>query len=915
MFKRSIKASAVWFAVLPTLVTASLIAIFLLIHINQLHKTALSEQAHQLSESLAFISENHLLEETPLALTHHLRAVQSSSSLSLKKIAIYKKNGHLFTTTKKENTSPIFTPKELKQKIYQSFVNNEKLYVSRLIFDNTVSNIESFDNDKVLGYVYVEVDTSSHLYENQSVTLATIVMIIIGVFATGILMLELIRKIVNPIISIVQTIQEIGSGKLTARVAIPVQHELNDLKLGVNMMAAELQENQEKWELEIENATQDLQQNLQLVEEKNAQLDITRKEALEASNIKSQFMATMSHEIRTPLNAISGFTKELNKGDLQAPYADYVETINASADNLIAIVNDILDFSKIEAGKIELDNSAFNLSQAVEDVANLLSPDAFNKGLIFIVESDRLPDLVIGDQHRFKQILNNLISNAIKFTQNGSVSLRFSLVCQSNTQCDLTIQVEDTGIGISESQQAKLFTAFNQAENSTSRRFGGTGLGLVITQGLVKQMAGKLKLTSVIDKGSIFEVKLPITTIHKPDAIKRYPNLETVLVLDHCSSMQLAYEKLFQQVNVLADVYTDISSWENALDQKRDYNLIIISGDSDEESIELLPLQAAYANKLSPNSKVALSVPTISNLNAEQQASIQRWDTLEQPLSLLKLEGFWQKHIEQQEELQPSTEDSDKDSIYPIRMLAVDDNKTNLQLLSAILSGEQIDLTTSLSGQDACELCEQDNFDLILMDVQMPVMDGVQATQLIRQGTLNKDTPIIAFTAHAFKDERDMLLRRGMDDYLAKPIDHAKFNALVKKWVNRDHCINHPARTYQSQQKSGIDWTLSLQMSGNRHAVAVEMLTMLVNTFDEVSKEMLAARNKRNNKELLNVVHKFHGATCYIGVPQLKNLASTIETQLKKSVVVDLDEQIEQLIEEMAQIRSDLEQINKKTYA
>ncbi|WP_232824630.1 ATP-binding protein [Algibacillus agarilyticus] len=919
MIRRSIQANAFIFAVIPTLLTALFVTLVLGNRMSEERRLLLESQVHNLAEAIAFSSEHHLAHHEKSILSRKLKEIHANASLSINKIAIYKQSGHLYTATKYEDISPIFNPVKLNNRVYQAEVKDETLIITRAIFsfDDDTANKFPAQNDRInnstskpLGYVYVEINIAGQMFYAHKSNLLALVLIVLGTIFTSVLMRLLIKRIADPIISIVDTIKQIGAGNLNARVEIPVQYELNDLKIGINMMASELQENQEQLENDIKIATKDLQQNLDLVEEKNAQLDIARKEAVEASKTKSQFLATMSHEIRTPLTAIMGFTKELSKVHLDAPYHDYVNTINASADNLVAIVNDILDFSKIEADKIELDSAAYNLQQTVEDVINLVAPIAFSKQLNFIYESDRLPTAVIGDQHRIKQILTNLISNAIKFTPKGYVAIRIAMVCTSKTQCELTIDVEDTGIGISNDKQSKLFNAFSQAESSTTRRYGGTGLGLVISRGLVQKMNGGLTLTSSEGKGTVFTLTLPITVTQQPIDMQTIHGLDHILVLDSYTEAQATYEKIGQQLGANITVHQDISSWEESIRSAQTFDLILMACDNDEESLELLPLQASFAEKLNPNGLVLPIVPALRKLNIEQKQALSAWPCLEKPLSLLKLQNYWLKCQTNTSAVTTQTHYQKTQQSTITRMLAVDDNETNLKLLEAILRTGDVELTTSTTGEEACNLCKHDKFDLILMDVQMPIMDGVEATKIIRQNTLNSTTPIIAFTAHAFKEERDMLLKQGMDDYLGKPIDINKFNALVNKWVRNSSEQSAHNASLSSNQKTGIDWSLALKMAANKHDVAMEMLHMLVETFPEIRKELDQARYKHDTVELLRLIHKFHGSTCYTGVPKLKSLSFSLESQLKKGVMVNLNQQVDALFAEMDYVTDELKKIN-----
>lgn len=911
MFKPSILFNAIVYAIIPSIIMTVGISAFI-VHVTAKERNELiQEQAKTLIESIAYASEFNLVSLNKIGLQNKLRDIHTTSSLSIKNIIVYDEAGEVFAASNYQDTEYKFKEQQtVSIKIINQDDKGMALTAPIYAFDNSFSQTSQWSNNQNLqrpvGQILLLVNLSTDSYQRFLTNFTLFLLIGLSALVSAILMLALVNRIVRPVQTFVDAVKRIGSGDLKYRLNMLVQYEFNDLKDGINVMAEQLQHHQAKLESEIEVATHDLQQNLLLVEEKNAELDIARKEALEASKIKSQFLATMSHEVRTPLNAIVGFTKELNKANLPTPYQDYVTTINASADNLIAIVNDVLDFSKIEAGKIELDYSAFNLNQMVEDVSKLMSREAFSKGLEFSLEADILPTAAIGDQHRFKQILTNLLSNAIKFTQHGHIILRVSLSSISQTQHQLIIDVEDSGIGISKEKQAKLFSAFHQADASTTRRYGGTGLGLAITHGLVQKMNGVISLKSKLGDGSIFSLKLPITTSNL-NPLEKPKDIDKVLILDSKTVTHKSYDRLFQPLGILADICTTTEQWESKLYQSDDYDLMIIASESDEESLELLPLQAAFARKRQINCHIVLSLPLYTSLSAEQQSLLGDWPVIEKPFTYRKFEQLYQQkcqlaQIKPKPLPEPITEPANNNS--QINILAVDDNETNLKLLTAILQDQNVSLTCCTSGLAACTSAEENVFDLILMDVQMPEMDGIQTTTKIRQGHLNKNTPIVAFTAHAFKEEREKLLKSGMDDYLAKPIDIKKFNRLVNKWVfssSKKSAVEPENPTSAiSKPQHGIDWQLALTRAGNQQEIAVEMLMMLVNTFDEVTQEITQAHQANDHTALLAAIHKFHGSTCYSGVPYLKELANSIELQLKKSIYINLDELINELFNEMA---------------
>ncbi|MCU4677126.1 ATP-binding protein [Catenovulum sp. 2E275] len=910
MFKPSILFNAIVYAIIPSILMTVGISTFIVHMTTKERNELIQEQSKTLIESIAYASEFNLVSLNKLGLQNKLRDIHTTSSLSIKNIIIYDDAAEVFAASNYQDIDYKFREFATNGvSIINKDSSNMVLLAPIYAFDNSFSQSSQWATSqslqKPIGQVLLVVNLSTDSYQRFLTNFTLTLLIGLSALVSAILMLALVNRIVRPVQAFVDAVKRIGSGDLKYRLKIPVQYEFNDLKDGINVMAEQLQHHQAKLESEIEVATQDLQQNLLLVEEKNAELDIARKEALEASKIKSQFLATMSHEVRTPLNAIVGFTKELSKAKLPNPYQDYVTTINASADNLIAIVNDVLDFSKIEAGKIELDYSAFNLNQMIEDVIKLMSREAFSKGLEFSLESDILPIAAIGDQHRFKQIITNLLSNAIKFTPDGYIILRISITSISETQHQLNIDIEDSGIGISKEKQSKLFNAFHQADASTTRRYGGTGLGLAITHGLVQKMNGTISLKSELGRGSTFSLKLPITT-SKPNRIEKPKHIEKVLVLDSKTITHRAYHRLFHPLGILADICQSTEQWEAKLHQSSDYDLIIIASENDEESLELLPLQAAFAAKQQVNCSIVLCLPLYACLGKNQQNLLGDWPVIEKPFTYKKLEQIClqKQEAEWYAQTNPVHQITADTANSSINILAVDDNETNLKLLTAILQDQKVQLTCCGSGENACIEAEKTSFDIILMDVQMPVMDGIQTTQKIRSGQLNKDTPIIAFTAHAFKEEREKLLKSGMDDYLAKPIDMKKFNRLVNKWVfssSKRKLINQVEEISikENSIKHGIDWELALSRAGNQHNIAVEMLHMLVDTFVDVKKEIQQIQATDNFQALLAAIHKFHGATCYSGVPYLNYLANNIELQLKKSVNINLDEQIEALFKEM----------------
>lgn len=342
--------------------------------------------------------------------------------------------------------------------------------------------------DRLLGWVEVELSHNGMLLRGYRSLFASLLLIAIGLICTAALALRISRTINSPIGQIKQAVAQLKDGNLETRLPPLGSQELDQLASGINRMAETLQNAQEELQHSIDQATEDVRQNLETIEIQNIELDLARKEALEASRIKSEFLANMSHEIRTPLNGILGFTHLLQKSELTPRQLDYLGTIEKSADNLLGIINEILDFSKIEAGKLVLDSIPFNLRDLLQDTLTILAPAAHAKQLelVSLVYRDT-PLALVGDPLRLKQILTNLISNAIKFTREGTIVARAMIEDEQEDSVQLRISVQDTGIGLSSQDVRALFQAFSQADNSLSRQPGGTGLGLVISKRLIEQ--------------------------------------------------------------------------------------------------------------------------------------------------------------------------------------------------------------------------------------------------------------------------------------------------------------------------------------------------------------------------------------------------------------------------------------------
>jgi two-component system sensor histidine kinase BarA len=626
-----------------------------------------------------------------------------------------------------------------------------------------------------------------------------------------------------------------------------------------------MDKNRYQLEQEAEQTTDDLRNNIELVEEQNVRLDIARKDAIEASNVKSQFLANMSHEIRTPLNAILGFSRELHSDSLPPEKQEQISIINAAADNLLSIVNDVLDFSKIEAGKLKINNHPFSPNEMLEDMVSVMAKSAHLKKLEFIYNLEPLPEKLIGDSYRIKQVLNNLLGNALKFTDHGFVSLSASGKEREHGIYEIVLKIEDSGIGISREDQRKLFAAFSQVDDALSRSYQGTGLGLVICQELVKLMRGELTLQSTPYSGSIFTVTIRVNLLNNNRLLSlgsEWLN-KKIIYFDPFPQSRYCGVKI---LTYLGANVTGVESLTYLRELKHHYDIVFVCVPNNKESIFPSILEAT--RHLDVDNAVLLHS---NNESLSNRSDLSQYFShqMHLPLALGKLNSLLHTPIESPtDKLQQRLA-----SLPSAKVLAVDDMEINLRLLTTWLKNTNLQLTLAFSGADAVSLCKDNEFDLILMDVQMPNMDGLEATKQIRQTDLNLGTPIIAVTAHAFKEEQNKLLASGMDDYLPKPINLSDLIDLIKRWC----LIAEPIK----QAQLSFDWTLALKLARQNENAAKDILQQFVHQLPQWVESIEQANQHEDYEEMQEKVHQLHGACCYTGVPAMLTLCSDMEGALK----------------------------------
>ncbi|OAI12460.1 hypothetical protein A1507_02980 [Methylomonas koyamae] len=534
-----------------------------------------------------------------------------------------------------------------------------------------------------------------------------------------------------------------------------------------------------------------------LVASRTEELEKAKALADTANHAKSAFLANMSHEIRTPMNAVLGFCYLLEQRHLDAESLALVRKIHNAGHTLLSLINDILDFSKIEAGRLEIERAPFRLTELLDNLAAIMATAAHNKDLELVITPPADIDALVGDALRLQQILINLLSNAIKFTERGEVELRVSVESTDKQQCKLRFGVRDTGIGITSAQQQLIFSAFGQADSSISRRFGGTGLGLSISLQLVELMGGRLQVSSEVGQGSEFWFVLPL---QRDQRVERRPTelarLE-LLIADDCASVREALAVVANSLGWLADT---AASGEAALMQaltrlngKRFYDAIVL----DWKMPGLGGLNAAKAIRQALKDKRRDIDPPILLMVAAhlredllaQPGIAEVAKVISKPITASTLYSAVADSLHQAGPggllPAPTPIAAGKRRIPGVRVLVVDDSDINREVAKGVLEADGALVATACDGQDALEWlrAHPDAVDIVLMDLQMPRLDGYAATRFIREDKRWRELPIVALTAGAFQELRDAAQESGMSDFIAKPFNVAQMMETIQRWT------------------------------------------------------------------------------------------------------------------------------------
>lgn len=740
----------------------------------------------------------------------------------------------------------------------------------------------SASGQSAAGWLQIDFSRNNLTLELYRQATAAGVVGLIGIALVWLLVMVVGRRVTEPVRDLQDTMNRLLEGDLDARFS--THHSAwEGIGEQLNQLGESLQQAQQEMQSNVDQATQDLRETLETLEVQNIELSTARRQAVEAGEAKSQFLANMSHEIRTPLNGILGFIDLLDTTHLSAKQRDYVRTIQRSAESLLAIINDVLDVMKLDAGKLTLEHRRLNIVDLVEDVLDMLAPTVQDKDieLVGMVYED-VPEHLLGDPLRVRQVLINLVSNAIKFTERGHVAVRVALEAEDDRVARLRISVEDTGQGIPGEQKAYLFQAFSQADASTPRKFGGSGLGLLICQRLVKRMGGRIDVESTPGAGSTFSVLIDLEpdrglpeTMPAVEAECLPPDTHILLCEPHPLTSLVLYHRFVSWGGSVVRINPDDNPTlpERWPPSGRCLAVVTFKPDNAPWLRQLIDACRDHAIPVLVLARLHEGGPDLRTI--ESSASL----LATKPLRKRKLLAASLKALDADPPQGNETvNEQGRPPARTPRVLLVDDNPINRRLVRTFLEHMNIEPIEASNGSEALEAVGQAQFDLVLMDLQMPTMDGSTATREIRRHEAEGERmPIIALTAQVMSDDREPLRDIGFSDVLTKPVSEHQLAALLERWTGAPQHPRNRLKGAVDPSGSAVNTELSLARAGGQADLATDML-------DGLMQEITAAKAEwpyLAPRELAPRVHALLGVTRYCGTPALEDSLRRMERSLR----------------------------------
>ncbi|WP_080451975.1 two-component system sensor histidine kinase LetS [Legionella pneumophila] len=893
---------------ITTLIPAFLVALLFAFFYNGLFGKDLKQHMSRLGE--AYIRQ--LLPAAQYAMLRNdyrtLQGLINASTINpeVKALAFYNADGRLIAyrggkhSIHKPFNPPDYTGDYIESKQINPFTINfiAPITIPKFnLYSSTefkeLSTPKIFQADDILGWLSIDIDTQSLLIKRYQMLIVTIFITLFGLLMGLTIHYFLSKRIYMPIARLRRSMKQILSNEFETEIRVSSPGELGIIEKGCAHLQRQYLNTVRDLNHHIEIATADLQQSLELLEEKNIELSLEKKKTEEKSRQKSEFIANMSHEIRTPMNGVIGFTNVLLESKLDPLQLDYVKTIKSSAQDLLSIINDILDFSKIDAGKLNLDCIPLDIRGCIDEVLSLASPNAHKKGIDLIPITDiNVPKMVLGDPLRIKQIISNLVTNAVKFTDHGYVLIRTKIEQETDKDYTLLFAITDTGIGISPEDQTKLFTTFNQADTSITRRYGGSGLGLVICKKLCEEMHGRISLTSEINKGSTFSARIKVEKLVAYEIEKnqthRFAHLKIICFDDNPLHLEAIGNGLgFWGIEAIrVDSFNKLS---RTLTKHKDCKIAFINVNQgcERQAAELIAKHEQIPFVL------------ISKWPINDFAALGARGFLYKPISIQKLQDLIESIANENQTEKNTNQELDTlreqlRFLHP-EILIAEDNPVNKMLLTSLLNNNA-NITTVDDGEMAVTACEDKKFDMILLDLHMPKLNGLEAAKMIRQKSLmNKPSPIVIITASSSDLSSIDMKKSGVDFCFQKPIDEKQLLIQILRIVDK---TKHAA----------IDWQLCVQKVSGNQALAEEFLAKFIEELYKNREEFIELMHQKNVKGLADLAHKLHGACCFCGVPILQKRVAQLEKLARRTANADnLTEAFTDLIQSIDAVISEYE--------